>query len=505
MNSVKTTNSASANITAINNQDYNPENPTTITTDHNATGVISSGDVGIKLINVTNGNNTEIAVNNSSSNPVQGQLTTTVPAGVLSGDVQIEAQLYNISTGSIVATTKINLTANPKSPHVDAPNSIHYKPTQSITVTTDHNATGVISSGDIGIRLVNVTDGNNTPVALNNSQSIPIEGQVNTTIAPGDVSGDVQIEVQLFDIFANSIEATTTINLTAHSVGSPSINAVNNMDYIPRQSTTIRTNHNATGVISNSNIGIRLVNVTGNSNTPITLNNSQSIPTEGQVNTTISAGDLSGDVQIEAQLYNVLTGSVEATTIINLTAHPINPGSPSIGIQNTNTYVPDQNTIIRTSHNATDVITNVDVGIKIVNITNGTNRPLAVNVSQTVPVQGQINSTISAGALSGDAQIEAQLYNISTGKIEATDTINLTVSGPGDITGNGMRATDPDGDGVYEDINGDGNANLADLQPFFSLVRPSASAPSNPSFFDVNGDGQAGLQDLQPFFNKVRP
>jgi PKD repeat protein len=77
--------------------------------------------------------------------------------------------------------------------------------------------------------------------------------------------------------------------------------------------------------------------------------------------------------------------------------------------------------------------------------------------------------------------------------------------GPSALPGQSQAPTDQDNDGVYEDVNGDGTADLRDLQPFFNLVRPSASSPNNPSFFDVNGDGSADLRDLQPFFNEVRP
>jgi hypothetical protein len=102
------------------------------------------------------------------------------------------------------------------------------------------------------------------------------------------------------------------------------------------------------------------------------------------------------------------------------------------------------------------------------------------------------------------------------GVFSANDSANATITveaqqpsqqpaGPGDLTGDGNDATDPNGDGQFEDINGDGNATLQDLQPYFDVVRPGTSAPSNPSFFDYNNDGNATLQDLQPYFDEVRP
>jgi subtilisin family serine protease len=89
-------------------------------------------------------------------------------------------------------------------------------------------------------------------------------------------------------------------------------------------------------------------------------------------------------------------------------------------------------------------------------------------------------------------------------------TTALTVSAPpsvapGILTANGKPATDPDGDGIFEDINGDGVANLQDLKPFFNVVRPAGSGVNNPAFLDLTGDGKADLQDFRPFFDEVRP
>jgi hypothetical protein len=123
----------------------------------------------------------------------------------------------------------------------------------------------------------------------------------------------------------------------------------------------------------------------------------------------------------------------------------------------------------------------------------------------TVTVSGVANGTAELSARVGPV-IDANNSAVAiAGAERATVKVDGSrVSAPGDLTGNGQAATDPDNDGVYEDINGDGSADLRDLQPFFDLVRPSASTPQT-SALDMNGDGQVGLRDLQPFFNEVRP
>ena len=62
--------------------------------------------------------------------------------------------------------------------------------------------------------------------------------------------------------------------------------------------------------------------------------------------------------------------------------------------------------------------------------------------------------------------------------------------------------TDPDGDGVYEDVNGDESVNFGDAQALFA----NADGPvvqSNVDAFDVNGDGNVNFGDAQALFAEV--
>ncbi|MBP1903384.1 surface glycoprotein (TIGR04207 family), partial [Halorubrum trapanicum] len=95
-------------IVAPSNATYGPNNRLTIGTYHNATGVINSSDVVVRLVNATDGNDTVVAVTDSA--PVQGAVNTTIPAGSLAGTVKIETQLYNSSTQQVVATDTVVLT-----------------------------------------------------------------------------------------------------------------------------------------------------------------------------------------------------------------------------------------------------------------------------------------------------------------------------------------------------------------------------------------------------------
>jgi len=64
------------------------------------------------------------------------------------------------------------------------------------------------------------------------------------------------------------------------------------------------------------------------------------------------------------------------------------------------------------------------------------------------------------------------------------------------------QPTDPDGGGLYDDINGDGESDVVDVQALFSNLDDEA-IQSNPSAFDFNGDGSVDVVDVQKLFNEV--
>jgi 2',3'-cyclic-nucleotide 2'-phosphodiesterase (5'-nucleotidase family) len=58
---------------------------------------------------------------------------------------------------------------------------------------------------------------------------------------------------------------------------------------------------------------------------------------------------------------------------------------------------------------------------------------------------------------------------------------------------------DPDGDGVYEDINGDGTVGVIDVQALFANL-DSQTVSNNQDAFDFNNDGEVDVIDVQRFF-----
>lgn len=194
-------------------------------------------------------------------------------------------------------------------------------------------------------------------------------------------------------------------------------------------------------------------------------------------------------------------GSSRLDVILTSAPNGVSTYSYEVSLNDTNTATitgfrfagtPNQRTISYGSSNGSVTVTG-----SISNIPAGTNVSIG-----TVVVSGASPGRTSIGLQI--TQLIDSKNNFVTYKKVTNGSINVT-SGPGDLTGNGKAATDPDSDGVYEDINGDGTGNLRDLRPFFNLVKPSGSSPSSPGIIDFNGDGKATLQDLQPFFNEVKP
>jgi hypothetical protein len=57
---------------------------------------------------------------------------------------------------------------------------------------------------------------------------------------------------------------------------------------------------------------------------------------------------------------------------------------------------------------------------------------------------------------------------------------------------------DPDGDGLYQDVNGDGSQDLGDVFDLAFVVLPSTGelSPAQEAAFDFDGDGELTFDDV---------
>lgn len=72
---------------------------------------------------------------------------------------------------------------------------------------------------------------------------------------------------------------------------------------------------------------------------------------------------------------------------------------------------------------------------------------------------------------------------------------------PQPIGDNASSPTDPDLDGKYEDVDGNGDFSITDVQLLF-VNRDSEAVQSTPTAFDFNEDGHFSIADVQALFSQ---
>ncbi|AWB27448.1 hypothetical protein [Halococcoides cellulosivorans] len=85
---------------------------------------------------------------------------------------------------------------------------------------------------------------------------------------------------------------------------------------------------------------------------------------------------------------------------------------------------------------------------------------------------------------------EPPSYPWSTVRVAAPDSID------------GPMPTDPDGDGLYEDLSGDGAVNFPDVNTLFQQM-DSDAVQDDAQFYDFSGDGTVDLQDVLALFETI--
>nr|WP_264475110.1 malectin domain-containing carbohydrate-binding protein [Salinirubrum litoreum] len=103
---------------------------------------------------------------------------------------------------------------------------------------------------------------------------------------------------------------------------------------------------------------------------------------------------------------------------------------------------------------------------------------------------------VTDGTLNVDFAAINDNAKLSAVKVEQIDTAD---DGPGVIGDFENAPTDPDGDGLYEDVNGDGDVNVGDAQAIFANADDPVVV-NNVDAFDYNGDGDVNVGDAQALF-----
>ena len=112
---------------------------------------------------------------------------------------------------------------------------------------------------------------------------------------------------------------------------------------------------------------------------------------------------------------------------------------------------------------------------------------------------------VPSGLGAGDATLQIRAAPNSTTRVSAA---TLAVADRTDLPPEGGRnpavcpPTDPDGDGLYEDVDGDGEANYDDAVDLFGRFDDS-SVQDDPARFDFNGNGRLDFDDIVELFERL--
>uniref|UniRef100_UPI0004748588 PKD domain-containing protein n=1 Tax=Halorubrum sp. T3 TaxID=1194088 RepID=UPI0004748588 len=104
--------------------------------------------------------------------------------------------------------------------------------------------------------------------------------------------------------------------------------------------------------------------------------------------------------------------------------------------------------------------------------------------------EGSTNVSLDVSELGDEAGSTYEVTGTSGATLEASTLVVGDSENP---------AQDLDGDGDFEDVNGDGTVDVLDVQTLFA-DRDGAAVQNAPQAFDFNGDGEFTLVDIQLLF-----
>ena len=126
-------------------------------------------------------------------------------------------------------------------------------------------------------------------------------------------------------------------------------------------------------------------------------------------------------------------------------------------------------------------------------IKSGTSNVLLATLTVRGDIPGNTNVVITVESMDDDGgnQINSNIINTQLEVISVTTFPTMS-----------LPPTDPDGDGLYEDINGNGRIDFDDVVKYFNYLEWIPNNEPIPSF-DFNGNGRIDFDDIVKLFNKV--
>jgi hypothetical protein len=215
------------------------------------------------------------------------------------------------------------------------------------------------------------------------------------------------------------------------------------------------------------------------------------------------------------------TADSGSVPVVTLTLEGATTGSTSVSIDDATLYdetgapyvvtgTSDASVIVEdppfflSALNGPSTLTTGESGTVSATVTNG--GAVSATKSVTLSVDGQTVATEEVTLDAGEsAMVEFTLTGGDVGTLSyAVSTADDSISGDVAVTlpvvGNsGSPPADLDGDGLYEDVNGDGTVDVGDVQTLFAHDEDDA-IQDHAAAFDFNGDGQVDVGDVQTLF-----
>jgi hypothetical protein len=205
-----------------------------------------------------------------------------------------------------------------------------------------------------------------------------------------------------------------------------------------------------------------------------------------------------GGVRVNSPSTNVEVGST-VTTPVQIEDVDVNVGAIETTLTLTNSSVgaiesvtvsgsPDQTDISYSANN--DSVSVKAYGLDLAAEDTATIIQVTVSADTVGTTDLQVSNT-TVGSTSGeDIPVRAE----SGATIRS---VNLSAVGGFD-----QAPTDPDSDGKFEDINGDGEVTISDVQAIFVNIDDPV-LQDNPELFDFSGNGEVNIVDVQRLFVEV--
>lgn len=221
-----------------------------------------------------------------------------------------------------------------------------------------------------------------------------------------------------------------------------------------------------------------------------------SISSLGSLSTTLFSGSLSADpgpTNFSVALLNASTGDVIART----ETKPALIAYSGVVTQNSTTGT------IRLSAPKDVLAGNVSVEVELYREGGRFEAPRHSVEMEYEPATDEYVGLINASAFAGGTYDWTLYLRIDGWEAKAVLSAflpehNVTI-GPPPIADEYGTPTDTDDDGVLEDVNGDGEFGIVDVQVLF-VHRDSAVVQNNAERFDFSGDGQFSIADIQQLF-----